>query len=664
MTPSINYWRSLFVGVFILTGNGCAAEIRGAQPDATGKPKSEQAAEAEAADFSARAVAIPFPPDAREVEFGAQFGKIEFKSGSSLGALEDFYRRTMRLRGWIENEAEAEGDDESAELTFEHEGAQVVVELEADSDEGVSVRMDCEGLDFEGTNDPAALLAASIPQPRSYLFLQDKIPRPEKVQDMEYGSDECHFKSPMAIQAAFDFYGKTLKELGWRESRRPIITDERRYTEFKKGEITVSVNIFSDEVGARIILGYENPAKEAVVPPLAEVASSRPRKQADHPDGDGDHAADTTEKVAVDVSRNKGTATVTLGNDKYSFQHVAAFQTKEGGDTKTMVVFSDRPIPLQRLQAMLVEKEDFRFDDLFEFDSPGRLIVEVGAFGGFSFNSGGVAIAASIDEADSDVKVEAGRVSGTIKMAEPKKLFDDTFQIAATVDAGVMTPNTKLGGVAEQPEVTAKQSPFAESSELLLPEGAGNARSEGSQYSKSTRAEVDLDVKTVAEFYQRELAAQGWKQEEDAAGDATASTTLVFKKTGAVMTVELTRTADQTSLHITLLDDAKAKQDGMLPEAGKGRLVMINSHSRAIVITIGKKSYTLKAGQGTKDPKKALNYSVAPGTYQLEIKVPGKPSQAVKLDVGSDTTWGVIVLPTGEYLTNQLYGSETVDDEP
>ncbi len=555
MSP-LSYCRALLVaGVFVAAGSPFLSSAFSAQ--------NEDAAEVDATAFSALASALPFPPDAREVEFDASFGDIECKSGSPLGSLEDFYRREMKQRGWTEDETEATGDEESAKLTFEVGSARIVIDLDADSDGEVSVSMDTEGLDFDGTSDPAALLAAGIPQPRTYAFLQTEIPRPDEIQDVEYQSDECHFKSPIELQAAFDFYLKALKGLGWRESRKPIITGDRRYTEFRKGAVTVSVNIFSDEVGSRIILGYENPAKEKTGPPLPVVASSRPNKPGVDPDGDGDGdpvPETTTEKVAVDISTNKGSATVTQGEDKFVFKHVAAFQTKDGGDLTTTVVFCERPIPMQRLQAMLLKKDDFRFGDLFEFESPGQLTVDVGGYRGFSFNAGGVGIGDSLEETDSDMKVEAGRVRGAIKMAEPKEVFDESFLIAATVDVAVLTPNTTLGGVAEQPTVTARQSPFPDS-ELLL------------------------------------------------------------------------------------------------PEPGKGRLVMANAHSQNVVIMIGKKSYTLKAGQGAEDPKTALNYSVAPGKYDLTIKFPGKAPQTEKLEIGSGTTWGLFVLPTGKYLTNQMYGS-------
>lgn len=646
MSPLKSFRVLLTAGVFAAAGSPFLPSAVRAQDDGTVEPT----------EFAAQASALPFSPDAREVEFEAAFGDIEYTSGSPLGSLEDFYRREMKKRGWTEDESAATGDDESANMTFEVGSARVEIELDADSDGEVTVSMDCEGLDFDGTDDPAALLAAGVPQPRTYVFLQNEIPRPDEFQEVQYSDHSCHFKSPLALQAAFDFYGKSLKGLGWRESRKPIVTDDRRYTEFKKGAVTVSVNIFEHEAGSRIILGYENPAKEKVGPPLPVVASSRPNQPGVEPDVEELREVETIAKVAVDVSTNKGSATVTQGKDKYVFKHAAAFQTREGGDTKTNVVFSDRPIPLQKMQAMLATKEDFRFGDLFEFDSPGQLTVEIGGYLGFMFNAGGTGIGDSLAEGDTDMKVEDGRLRGAIKMVEPKEVFDEPFEIAATVDVAVLTPNTRLGGgAAAEPAVSARQAPFADS-ELLLPEGAANAQSSGSQYTTTSQAEVDLSLKAVAEFYRRELTAQGYKEARATAGDTASDVTLIFEKPDGTLSVHLTGGQEHTKLHVTLLNDAQAKRDGILPEPGKGRLVMVNGHSETIVVLIGKQSYTLKAGRGTEDPKQAWNYSVSPGKYDVTIKIPGKAPQKEKLAIEVGTTWGLFAMPTGEYFTNQLYG--------
>ena len=135
------------------------------------------ASEPKKTEFSNRAEALPFPPDVRELEFDATFDEIEFTSGSSLPALVDFYRRELAKRGWAEDPSVAEIETDSAELTFAHDGVEIVVEFDKHSD-GVQVSFDCEGLDFAGTSDPAALITAGVPQPRAYVFLQKHVARP------------------------------------------------------------------------------------------------------------------------------------------------------------------------------------------------------------------------------------------------------------------------------------------------------------------------------------------------------------------------------------------------------------------------------------------------------------------------------------------------------
>jgi hypothetical protein len=649
------YFRADFAHAAVLTLSLLASQPLVAQ---------EADAPAETIEFSSQATALPFPPDARELEFDATFDGIEYKSGSSLDSLAAFYRREMTKRGWTEDAESFERDEETITLVFEHD-ARVEIELDQYSDEVVSVELDCEGLEFDGVDDPATLIAAGIPQPRAYVFLQKEIPRPEEYQDVFYRSGSCHFKAPLELQAAFDFYNKALKGAGWKEIRKPIVDSDRRYTEFRKNGITVSVNIFSDDVGARIILGYENPSKEKVVPPLPRVAASTPLTPDGEPAPEGDPASGgSTAKTSVDVSKNKGTATITLGAEKYVFKFAAAFRNKEDGEEKTKLIFSDRPIPLPKLQAMLAKDDDLRFGDLFEFESPGQLTIEFGQYVGISFNAGGVGIGNSIEASDCDLKFENGRATGTVKMAEALEFFDDKFHIYATIDAAILTPNTQLGGAAAEEEITARESAFPGSdSDLLLPSDASNVNGGGSRYSRSTHAVSDAAIVPLVKFYRKELAAQGWKESgaKNVAANA-GNATLKFAKEGAKLTVAMTRNGEQTTLDVSSSDDARAKEDGVLPEPGKGRIVLANASTENIVIAIGKKDYPLKAGQGEADPKEALNYSVVPGKYKITVKFPGKSPQTETIEITAGATWGLFALPAGDYITNQLYGGSSKNE--
>jgi hypothetical protein len=603
--------------------------------------------------FSPQAEALPFPPDAREVEFDATFDEIEYRSSSSMPALVAFYRKELAARGWALEEESVVVEDDSVEMTFFHDGYQVDVDLDKRSDD-VAASIECEGLDFSNSSDPAKLLAAGVPQPRAYLFLQKELPRPEIVDGESYQSDACHFKSPLPLQAAFDFFVQALRKSNWRETRRPIVTGDRRYTEFKKGRVEVGVNVFSDAVGSRIILSYENEAKEAVVPPLPPVAGQLTGGMVSTEEA----AQQTTPKVAIDVAANQGTASIEIGGKTSTFKHVAAYRTKDDDESKTRLLFCEQAIPLQRMQTLLTKNGDFEFDELYPTGYPGHLTLEVSDRVHFSFNDGGVAMSNSIEEPAGEFKATDRRASGVIKMSKPEEFFDETYQISTSVDAAIMTPDTTLGSVPAPAPIAVRQSPFA-GSELLLPEGCGNVTSEGTQYTKSTHAEVSLDPAAIAAFYRRELLAQGWKEETNgaAATDASAPLSLRFKQPAATMSVNIAGNQDLSTVDVLLLDDAKAKADGMLPGRGKGRIVLVNGHTQEVVIMIGKQRYPLKAGQGTTNPKSALNYTVAPGKYDLQIIPTGQAAKAESLEIAAGTTWGVIVLPGGDYLFNRLYGA-------
>ena len=400
---------------------------------------SELAAEPAPPTFSARVEALPFPPDAREVVLDATFDGIRFTSGSSLGALLDFYRKGMVKRGWTEDKSAFESDEGDAEMTFQHDGAEAVIEFYVASD-GVRVSIDCEGLDFSLANDPAALIAAGVPQPRSYLFLQ-KLPRPAEILDEEYSHDSCLFDCKLALPELFDFYAKAHPDGRLAGSAKPIITADRKYTEFTRGQEVVGVNVFTDEVGSRIVLDYESETKETVVPPLPDPHAALTKTTAGN---DAPPTAAPEPVRIVDISKNKGTATITLEGKKYTLTHAAAYRSKQNGEKTVQLLFADKPIPFARLQELLLTEDDVDMSDLFESSWPGHIRISVGQYISFSFNSGGVGVGNSIDDPVNELKITEDRVTGTLKMREPIEVFDDKMFVETTIDAALLTPNTRV----------------------------------------------------------------------------------------------------------------------------------------------------------------------------------------------------------------------------
>ncbi len=156
----------------------------------------------QAIDFTTSTRQLPFPTDAHEVEFSATFSDIELVYTSWLVVVSQFYRTEMSRRGW--NELEKAGDEDSIEVTFQHGQALVELRMRQRPD-GVEVSLDCPRLSFEGTKDPAGLLAFGLFQPQFRLFLQKEIELPSYIRELEFvDGDRCLFKCDLGLEEAFD----------------------------------------------------------------------------------------------------------------------------------------------------------------------------------------------------------------------------------------------------------------------------------------------------------------------------------------------------------------------------------------------------------------------------------------------------------------------------
>jgi len=313
-------------------------------------------------EVSAEAKALPFPPDTEELQITAWSKDIEFISPSKFKAVADFYLNEMASRGWKLDHSEVEVDDDSADLVFRSGKLAVEMRISQWSKE-TRVRMDCDGLDFVDADNPTKLVEAGVPVPQAVLFFHREAPLPDSVTKVMHRGDGVMVYGAQTVKEAFDYYTGIVKRKGLRETRRPIITDSRQYTEFKKGAVEVSVNVFSHEDGSRSVLVYED-LQSPIVPLLPEPATlslGNTEEEAELADASeaGDLAAESgLASTPINVSNNQGKAVAKYGAKTYTFPHVVCFQTKDRGDYATMLVFSSKPIPYNKLQKKLVAEDD------------------------------------------------------------------------------------------------------------------------------------------------------------------------------------------------------------------------------------------------------------------------------------------------------------------
>ena len=321
---------------------------------------------------SAEAIHLPFPPDARKLEFDATFEDIEFVSGSSLESLADFYRAQMSARGWEEDSSGASNSEVEVGMTFKHGAAEVVVEMAKNSDGEVDVALDCEELTWQGVNDPAALAAIGVPQPRRVFFLQTDAPRPDGFFELEFDDDACEFKSKLAPEDAANFFIRELQRRRWKPGEsRPFLTDNLCTLEYCAGRCDAGhYDLSQPKPGWQPDQDrLRNETPEPAIPPLGAIVRVRPSPEAATDPSPAPSASPAT-AAPVDFSTTKGSATVTYGGKKQIFQHAVAYQSPVYGDDRVMVLFSNRTIPFEKLQQSLNTDEDFSFSDLYRYSSP------------------------------------------------------------------------------------------------------------------------------------------------------------------------------------------------------------------------------------------------------------------------------------------------------
>lgn len=172
------------------------------------------------AEFSDEAIALPFPPDAKELEFVAWAGDIKYTSQSPIKSLAAFYLKEMVARGWEHDESAAKVEPESIDLKFKHGKSEVKAQFG-------SGRRKCGSVwTARRCSSTASTIRRNLRRafPRgAALFVQKELPLPTGAVNVQFTGEGCTLKSPLALQEAFDHFTKLAVSKGFRESRKPII---------------------------------------------------------------------------------------------------------------------------------------------------------------------------------------------------------------------------------------------------------------------------------------------------------------------------------------------------------------------------------------------------------------------------------------------------------
>lgn len=185
----------------------------------------------------------------------------------------------------------------------------------------------------------------------------------------------------------------------------------------------------------------------------------------------------------------------------------------------------------------------------------------------------------------------------------------------------------------------------------LPPENQGLSNV-GTQFARTIETSVRSPLAEVLAFYVAELTERGFLPAEES--DVNEEQ-VMMKFTGpeGPLTLTLEKFGAETRIKMDLKRTAVAKAAGILPEAGKARVIVGNSTEFNVSITIGKVKLEAGPGEGIDRPD-GPTANLEPGKYTVTVVREGASPQEEAVELKADETWGVMVVPPGPAII-QLY---------
>ncbi len=639
---------------------------------------------------------LPLPKDAKGLKYDHFFESIEFKSPSTVKVIAESLSKDLIEKKWTKDSTEFDLET-FVRMKFTHGKSSLAIDIRAE-DAGSEVAIRTKGMQWDGMKAEIARAEKELEKtedsPSKKKMMADKpLELPKRKEKPKQGIDKLP-KLPNAATLTMD--GKTyelpnviayevFENNEWSTkivaTQKPVKqqsllanlqktgtdqdTDGRPLTWPQPNMLVV---LDEDDQPWRISLQADNTpgggtGKALSGSALVEDGRARGTVKLKEPGAffDKVYAAEisfdvpvltrdaTPAKRLVDAPKLPNSGTLTIGNKTYKLPNVVAYETNQFDKPMTTVVLSERPLNLTKLKAALGRKSS---DDYFEFIPQVKFEIDAeDNVSSMHLWADNASLGGNSDLAG-DVVIEGGRVRGTARTTKPGEFFDKKYSVEVSFDVEVLgkPPAATPASVASAGGLVADSH-----NGLPFPEGGDGFQSEGSNFRKQTSKKVAAELKSVVEFYRHELAATGWSENKTATKIEKTSATLSFSGPSGSLTVQLKSDGGQTAIALISRDAQAAKAAGALPGPGKGRLIIGNGAENAVAITVNKQDYNIAAGAGAKDPKAGLNWDVAPGKYTIEVKLPGKAAQSEILTISADEAWGVMILPTGECLSLQVY---------
>jgi hypothetical protein len=185
--------------------------------------------------------------------------------------------------------------------------------------------------------------------------------------------------------------------------------------------------------------------------------------------------------------------------------------------------------------------------------------------------------------------------------------------------------------------------------------GSGKLPGSEAPFRRDLDASVPAELASVLAFYRGELGKRGWKEATERAVVKPDQVQLTFSSPDGPAVLKLGRSNGETSVSLVQKIPAAAAKADIMPKPGQAKLMLGNMGDSEATLTINKQSIRIAAGSGGPQSPKGPTLELPPGKYQYSLKVAGRPARNNAIEVAADDSWGLMVAPSGEIMSLQVY---------
>ena len=146
-----------------------------------------------------------------------------------------------------------------------------------------------------------------------------------------------------------------------------------------------------------------------------------------------------------------------------------------------------------------------------------------------------------------------------------------------------------------------------------------------------------------------------WKEQAEGALVKPDQVQLAFASADGPATLKLGRRNGETSVNLVQKYPAAATKANVLPKSGQAKLVFGNMGGSEAAITIHKQTIKIAGGAGGPQSPSRPMLELPPGKYSYSVKLAGRPARNDTVEVSADDAWGMMIAPSGEVLSLQIY---------